>query len=428
VAVITKVANFDLAKLCKLDSKKYPFLLESVIHNKQNRYSIAFAFPEKTIRCTDVNFLAELQEDLQKHKTINTTNLPFIGGYFVYFSYEFAGILEPHTQLNYSDTMHIASATYIPVAVITDHQTNTTYIVDETGDKTSEVQRDITHISDFSSVDFEATIIEENGELFKDAVEIAKQYIVAGDIFQANISRQWQVELSNHIADIDAYHLLRNSNPAPFAAFASFDEFSILSSSPERLFCTSSDGVIQTRPIAGTRPRNSDIHKDEQLKKSLKNNLKEQAEHLMLLDLERNDLGRVCEYGSVFVDEIMTIESYQFVHHIVSNITGALDKNTTFADSLTALFPGGTITGCPKIRSIQIINELEQTTRGAYTGSLGYISNCGNIDLNILIRTMVKQKNAISFRTGAGIVFDSIAEKELKETNHKADGMLKIFQ
>jgi anthranilate synthase component 1 len=147
----------------------------------------------------------------------------------------------------------------------------------------------------------------------------------------------------------------------------------------------------------------------------------------MLLDLERNDLGRVCEYGSVKVDEVMSIESYAFVHHIVSNISGKLKKNTTFADIITALFPGGTITGCPKIRSMQIIAELENKPRDAYTGSLGYISNCGKMDFNILIRTIIKQNDDISISAGAGIVYDSDPEKETLETEHKAIGMLKVF-
>jgi anthranilate synthase component 1 len=249
--------------------------------------------------------------------------------------------------------------------------------------------------------------------------------LIAGDIFQANLSRKWQAKLKNNPDTIDIYHKLRKVNPAPFSAFASFAGFEIISSSPERLFSVENN-IIQTRPIAGTRPRGDKIS-DDKLKTELSTNLKEQAEHLMLLDLERNDLGRVCEYGSVKVDEVMSIESYAFVHHIVSNISGKLKKNTTFADIITALFPGGTITGCPKIRSMQIIAELENKPRDAYTGSLGYISNCGKMDFNILIRTIIKQNDDISISAGAGIVYDSDPEKETLETEHKAIGMLKVF-
>lgn len=425
---VTKIANFDLAKLCKFDDKKYPFLLESVIHNAQNRYSILFAYPQKTITCKDDSFLQELEQNISQKKHIeNTFDLPFLGGYFVYLSYEFAGYLEPSTLIHTTKQNHLlASATYIPTAIITDHSNNTTYIVDEYGDNINSVQEDIAKITKFNHINLQFEIVSEDENIYKKSVETTKKYIVAGDIFQANLSRKWQVNLQKNIKDIEIYNLLKKSNPAPFAAFAKFENFSIISSSPERLFSLK-NGVVQTRPIAGTRPRNSDTLKDEELKKSLQNNLKEQAEHLMLLDLERNDLGRICEYGSVVADEIMVIESYEFVHHIVSNITGKLAKHKTFSDIIGALFPGGTITGCPKIRSIQIIDELEKSPREAYTGSLGYISNCGAMDFNILIRTMVKKGKDISFRAGGGIVFDSIAENEVEETNHKADGMLKVF-
>lgn len=423
---VSQVDNFDLALLCQYNSDNYPFLLESVITNNQNRYSILFAYPTHTIRCSDASFLKQLEQDIkQKHNIKNPLNLPFIGGYFVYFSYEFAKILEPAVGLEHSNQL-LASATYIPVAIIYDAHKDTTIIVDETGDKINQIKKDITKITDFEELDVHAEVIQEDAKIFEKLVQKAKEYIIAGDIFQANLSRQWRVRLDKDIADIEIYNLLRIYNPAPFAAFAKFDEFSIISSSPERLFCVDGD-IIQTRPIAGTRPRNTQKQSDKELKNELKDNLKEQAEHLMLLDLERNDLGRVCEFGSVEADEIMTIESYQFVHHIVSNIKGSLNKNKTLKDIIYALFPGGTITGCPKIRCMQIIDELENTSRGAYTGSLGYISNCGKMDFNILIRTMTKHGKNIHFRAGGGIVFDSVVENELKETEHKAQGLLKIF-
>jgi anthranilate synthase component 1 len=186
------------------------------------------------------------------------------------------------------------------------------------------------------------------------------------------------------------------------------------------------DNKIEMRPIAGTHPRGVGVQ-DESLKQRLINHPKEQAEHIMLLDLQRNDLGRVCEFGSIEIDEMMTLESYPYVHHIVSNIKGRLKPKINIAHLLRALFPGGTITGCPKIRCMQIIAELESGVRGAYTGSLGYISNNGKMDFNILIRSMVKQGKNLDFRAGAGIVFDSKAQRELEETEYKAQGILKIF-
>jgi anthranilate synthase component 1 len=221
------------------------------------------------------------------------------------------------------------------------------------------------------------------------------------------------------------YRSLKSANPAPFAALAQFDEFSIISSSPERLFSVT-DNIVQTRPIAGTHPR-GEGDEDELLKIRLINHPKEQAEHVMLLDLERNDMGRVCKYGSIHVNETMALETYPFVHHIVSNIKGELKEGVTIKNLVRALFPGGTITGCPKVRCMEIIAELEQMPRGAYTGSIGYISNDGKIDFNILIRSFVKEGKRLTFRAGAGIVHDSIPGRELDETKHKAEGLIRAL-
>ena len=420
---VVEVDNFDLVNLVELDNKKYPFLLESVTYNQQNRYSILFAFPQHTIKnyAGDDDFLQLLTKKLPKNKTPNPQNLPFVGGYFIYLAYEFASQLEKNLNLRAEGLL--AQATYIPCAIIKDHSLNKTFIVDEKDSKRiDKVKQDIAKINQ-QIVKIPNAIIGINNESdFINAVNIAKKYIKAGDIFQANLSRKWQIKLSKNISDIAIYQALKLSNPAPFSGIAILDDLTIISSSPERLFSVE-DGIIQTRPIAGTRPRGD----DEKLKNELKNNLKEQAEHIMLLDLERNDLGRICEFGSVEVDEVMKIETYEFVHHIVSNIKGKLQKNITFSDIIKAVFPGGTITGCPKIRSMQIISELEKSSRSAYTGSFGYISNCGKMDFNILIRTMVKNSKNISLRAGAGIVVDSDAKSELLEIGHKARGMLNIF-
>jgi anthranilate synthase component 1 len=201
---------------------------------------------------------------------------------------------------------------------------------------------------------------------------------------------------------------------------------SIISSSPERLVSVK-NGIVETRPIAGTRRRDDDQLSDDALARELLEHPKEQAEHIMLIDLERNDLGRVCRPGTIEVNELMVLETWEHVHHIVSNVRGALQKDKTPVDVLRAVFPGGTITGCPKVRCIEILAEMEQQARGAYTGSLGYINKDGSMDFNILIRTMVRNRDDIVFRAGGGIVSDSIAEKELEETRAKAKGLLKIF-
>jgi anthranilate synthase component 1 len=217
---------------------------------------------------------------------------------------------------------------------------------------------------------------------------------------------------------------LRSANPSPFAALLRYGAVSILSSSPERLLALRG-GRAATRPIAGTRPRGVNPAEDDALVSALLANEKERAEHVMLIDLERNDLGRVCEAGSVAVDEYMSVETYAHVHHIVSNVSGILRAEATPVDAIRALFPGGTITGCPKVRCMQIIAELEGSGRGAYTGSIGYLSRSGDCDLNILIRTIAVHDAELCFRTGAGIVADSIPEQELAETRAKALGLLR---
>ena len=197
----------------------------------------------------------------------------------------------------------------------------------------------------------------------------------------------------------------------------------VISSSPERLAQVHA-GRLRTRPIAGTYPRSADPVLDRGLSQDLLAHPKERAEHIMLIDLERNDLGRVCRSGSVRVPELMVLESYRHVHHIVSEVTGELRAGVTPAQVLRAVFPGGTITGCPKVRCMQIIAELERAPRGAYTGSMGYINHDGSMDLNILIRTLVQDGNEIRLRAGAGIVADSVPERELSETRAKAKGLL----
>jgi anthranilate synthase component 1 len=219
---------------------------------------------------------------------------------------------------------------------------------------------------------------------------------------------------------------LRSANPSPYAALLCCPDFALLSSSPERLVAIRGN-TVATRPIAGTRPRGRTAQDDEDLIRSLLANEKERAEHVMLIDLERNDLGRVCSGGSVHVDEFMSVETYSHVHHIVSNVSGRLRENVTPIGVIRALFPGGTITGCPKVRCMQIIAELEDCSRGAYTGSIGYLNRDGSCDLNILIRTMSVQDASIRFRAGAGIVADSIPAQELAETRAKAEGLLRAL-
>ena len=425
-----EIQKVDLTSFCYLNKDRYPFLLESVNHNENNRYSILFAFPGKNLvlkNFSDFDFLNELQEK-SKSTTLNS-DLPFIGGWFVYLSYELIGQIESTLASKlYKSKLPIAYAVQIPSAIIIDHKLDKTFIIDQDNNQSriNLILSDIKLLNKIPTQKIKGSQSEELENKFINGVKNSLDYIIAGDVFQVNLSRRWQYNLTEKTDSALIYNALKKANPAPFSALIQYEDFSIISSSPERLFSVN-DKVLETRPIAGTHPRGKgDL--DETLKDNLINHPKEIAEHVMLLDLERNDMGRVCEYGSVFVNEIMTLETYPFVHHIVSNIKGKLRESIGIKDIVRALFPGGTITGCPKVRCMEIINELEQMPREAYTGSVGYISQNGKMDFNILIRSFIHEGDTLSFRAGAGIVYDSIPEKELAETRHKAAGLLKVFE
>ncbi len=268
-----------------------------------------------------------------------------------------------------------------------------------------------------------ADISEDPEPQFLRGVEAILEYLYAGDIFQVNLSRAWRARLRAGVDYLDVYSRLRRANPAPFAGLARWRDSAVLSSSPERLV-NIDGGVVQTRPIAGTHARLADAAADARQRAGLLASLKERAEHLMLIDLERNDLGRICLPGTVEVSELMCIESYTHVHHIVSNVRGRLRSDVGPGAVLRAVFPGGTITGCPKVRAMEIIAELEAVGRGPYTGAMGYLSRCGRMDTNILIRSLVCEDGAVSLRAGAGIVADSRPQAELAETRIKARGLL----
>jgi aminodeoxychorismate synthase component I len=268
---------------------------------------------------------------------------------------------------------------------------------------------------------------------YTDRVRRCQDYIAAGDIYQANISHRFTIAINHRASSLlrdplpfAQYGRLRRVNPSPFSACLRFDDLALVCSSPERLIRLSGRRV-ETRPIAGTRPRGKSDEEDRRLITELLASSKERAEHLMLVDLERNDLGLVCEYGSVQVDDFMTVEQYSHVHHIVSNVAGTLGSGFTGLDLFRAVFPGGTITGVPKIRCMEIIEELEPTRRGPYTGALGYLGWNGDLDFNILIRTLVLTKHRGYAQVGAGIVADSDPDSEYDETLHKAGALFKAL-
>ncbi len=358
--------------------------------------------------------------------------LPFTGGWFVYLGYELAGEIEPRLRLP-RGAGPMAYAARVRSAAIYDHEQGETWLVAEAGAEGElALLESVLKPQSLLSAPLPSipalTLVEDDPSRYRAAVTRALEYVAAGDIYQANLAREWRAALPDGITAAALYAHLRRANPGPFAALAALPGMTVLSTSPERLVSVRDDHV-ETRPIAGTRPRRGD---DAAVMAELLGNVKEQAEHVMLLDLERNDLGRICVGGSVVVDEYMTIESYAYVHHIVSNVSGTKRAEVLPGQVIRALFPGGTITGCPKVRCMEIIAELEARPRGAYTGSLGYLNCDGSLDLNILIRTATVRAlpeggRELSLLAGAGIVADSEHGRELDETRAKARGLVRAL-
>jgi anthranilate synthase component 1 len=436
-----------LGQLAARHPHRYPLLLDSAAHGPLSDASVLLAQPSAALWLTPegalrargmepegAGFLDALDQWWQKERTAATpaaAALPFCGGWALFLGYELAQEVEPHLKLPRTPLPWIALALRTPCAVVHELRSGRVLAVAESGAAAGldVIERDVRALESAAPLSDSLLIrgvAEEEPERYLSRVRRAKEYVRAGDIYQANLSRPWDVTIGTPAAGSAAgalYARLRAANPAPFAALAQWDGVAIVSSSPERLVRISARR-IDTRPIAGTRPRQGGPADDLREIRELAAHPKERAEHIMLIDLERNDLGRVCEPGSVRVDELMSIESYTHVHHIVSNVSGTLRPEVTPVGALRAVFPGGTITGVPKFRCMQLIAELEGRGRGAYTGSLGYLTRDGRLDLNILIRTMTLQGEHLQFHAGAGIVADSDPQRELEETRAKARGLL----
>jgi para-aminobenzoate synthetase component 1 len=256
---------------------------------------------------------------------------------------------------------------------------------------------------------------------YVNAVEKARQYIIAGDIFEVNLSQRFETELA--VTPYELYQRLRGINPSPFAVYLGFDDVQVVSASPERFLRVRGDWV-ETRPIKGTRPRGKTAAADRALADELLASSKDRAENIMIVDLERNDLGRVCRYGTVRVTELAILETFPTVFHLTSTVVGQLKRGKDVIDLLKATFPGGSITGAPKVRAMEIIDELEPTRRSVYTGSIGYLSFNGNIDLNIVIRTLLVKGRKAYFQVGGAVVYDSDPEAEYRETLHKGRALI----
>jgi anthranilate synthase component I len=441
---------------------RYPMLLDSAADGPLSRASVLLAEPRAALwldahgklnaegtAIRGNTFFSALERWWLEERwtTPEGPGLPFTGGWAIFLAYEMAQEVEPRLALPQSPLPWRAFALRTPCALIHDRaqgrviavaEPDCTELLDRLeadahlaarqSDAPEEPGRPMGQPGGPVGQGFRVkSITEEDPDIHLERVRRGKEYIAAGDIYQTNLSRPWHVELESD-PDVGAlYNRLCTTNPAPFAALAQWRGAAIVSSSPERLLRVEGRRV-DTRPIAGTRPRSRVPENDIAEMTALAAHPKERAEHIMLIDLERNDLGRVCEAGTVQVDELMTIESYAHVHHIVSNVTGLLRPDVTPIEAVRAVFPGGTITGVPKFRCMQIIAELEGLGRGAYTGSLGYLNRNGTMDLNILIRTMTVMGRQIVFRAGGGIVADSEPRRELGETRAKARGLLAAFE
>jgi anthranilate synthase component 1 len=452
-----QAAEDALRRLAYSDPQSFPVLLDSAARGPLSRYSILAAYPQAALwqdgrgrlhttglpAPTASGFLSALEAAWRRDgggepsATSESAAGPFRGGWVVFLGYELAAEIEPRLDLAprvQSDAgAPGAFALRIPAGLVYDHVARRAWLFAQ-GAREDLIEALGAALAALpalparrQSLAMRVRVEEEAPPCFRARVEGALDYIRAGDIYQANLSRPWHGELERQLplsaATMALYERLRAVNPAPFAALAQFQDWRLLSSSPERLVRAGA-GRVETRPIAGTRPRSGAAGEDQGEIAALIANPKERAEHIMLIDLERNDLGRICRAGSVHVDEFMRIESYPHVHHIVSNVAGELLPHLSPIDVLRAVFPGGTITGCPKFRCMQIIAELEAEARQAYTGGIGFINADGSMDFNILIRSMTLHERRVQFRTGAGIVADSDWQRELAETRAKARGLL----
>jgi len=423
--------------------ERYPGLLQSVTQGSaQARYDILFAFPQDSLTLGEDGLLRNGMGEARTGRFLDALDeawtaerlprgepddLPFHGGWLLLLAYELAGDIEPRLRLRMPESIPVALAIRCPAAVVVDHERRRTVLLAEAGHESlldameADLQVDVRPIP----LDAADACSEDEPAQFLHGVDRIHGHLRAGDIFQVNLSRAWRAHYAVPPSPASLYAALRQANPAPFAGLLQQPTWSVVSSSPERLVEVR-DGLAQTRPIAGTRPRTPGDDEVARIRE-LSTHPKERAEHVMLIDLERNDLGRVCVPGTVEVSELMVVESYAHVHHIVSNVRGRLRADVTPGQVIAATFPGGTITGCPKVRCMEIIAALEDAPRGAYTGALGYLDRNGDLDLNILIRTFTLSGSEVTLRAGAGIVADSVAEKELDETRAKARGLLRAL-
>lgn len=456
----------------KIKKDDYAFLLESVEgQEKIARYSFLGSMPSlvfrskakdirieypqrKSIRrfVTLTDPLDEIKKIMEDFSPVHINGLPrFCGGLVGYMGYDAVRFFENIPDKN-PDDLNLPDSVFIltDTILIFDHVNHTIKIVSNvvlpklsqklSGAKKTKIYRRAVKKIESIQKDLHKTFIDKrknkcrmeaqissnfSKSQFQDIVNKAKTYIKKGDIIQVVLSQRFKVRMDKKTS-FDIYRDLRSLNPSPYMFFLKLKDSVLIGSSPEMLV-RCEEGVVQTRPIAGTRRRGKTEEEDKKLQEELLSDTKERAEHLMLVDLGRNDLGRVCKVGKVEVNEFMTVERYSHVMHLVSEVRGSLDKRYDAYDVLRACFPAGTVTGSPKIRAMEIIDELENLRRGSYAGCVGYFSFSKNLDTCITIRTIIIKNNTAYIQAGAGIVADSVPQKEYLESVNKAKALIEAI-
>ena len=428
------------------------FLLESVEGGQRlARYSFIGTEPyrELTIHGKDkTDPLDIIQEELHKYKIADIEGLPrFCGGAVGYLSYETVCRFEelpspekdplnvPEARFMFVDTMlvfdHVTHKIKVLSYVKLNGNIDTGYqtAIDKIDDLITRLQQPYPNKKSVKYKSQTAVNLKLTSNFtrpdFERAVEKIKEYITAGEVIQVVLSQR--LAQPTDLLPFEIYRALRTINPSPYMFYLDFNDFQIVGASPEVLVRVE-DGVVMTRPLAGTRPRGKTPEEDLKLEKELQNNEKERAEHIMLVDLGRNDIGRVSQPGTVAVGELMEVERYSHVMHLVTHVQGKLRPEMNAFNALRACFPAGTVSGAPKVRAMEIIAELEPDKRGSYAGAVGYFSFSGNMDMAIAIRTMVVNKGVAYVQAGAGIVYDSVPQREYEESMNKARALLKALE
>lgn len=375
----------------------------------------------------------ELEQRIEKYKLDVKSDIPLIGGYIGYISYDAGRMIEklPNTakeDLKIPDMRFILYNNIIIFDLINKKSYITSLGLNEESKDIEIIENRILNAKPLEKIELKESNTKFYSNFTKEeyinAIVSMKEYIRNGDIYIANMTQRFSCECKEKAFNI--YSKLRSINKAPFSAYLNYDDFQIISSSPER-FIQIKDRKVSTRPIKGTRPRGKNKEEDDLYRKELQNSEKDKSELLMIVDLERNDLNKVCIPGSVKVSELFKIEEYATVFHLVSTIDGTLDKNNSAVKCMREAYPGGSITGAPKIRAMEIIEELEGIKRNVYTGSIGYFDLRGNSDFNIVIRTILKKEDKAYFGVGGGITWESNEEEEYEETLQKAKALMRVL-